>query len=97
MTTISFIDIATVISLVLTLYLSYKVIGFVVSVRKEKKKSRESLNSSIDGYDQICSATYALENERQANTGVHHKEEVYIERAKLISEKSDFFSFVKCD
>ena len=97
MTTISFIDIATGISLVLTLYLSYKVIGFVVFVRKEKKKSRESLNSSIDGYDQICRATYALENERQANTGVHHKEEVYIERAKLISEKSDFFSFVKCD
>lgn len=97
MTTNFFIDIATVISLVLAVYLFYKVKGFVVSVKKDREKRRERLCSSLDCYDQVCRATFALENERQSNMGVHHEEEVYIERAKLISERSDFFSFVKCD
>lgn len=92
---ISFIDIATLISLGLALYLAYSVFNSIASEKKRKEEKRKSRRSSLDDYDKVRSAAYKLENERQANSGIHQDEEVYIERAKRICEESDFFSLYK--
>lgn len=95
MTMISFIDIASIVVAGLALYLVYKVIAFIISVKKDKRESQKSLCSALDGYERVCNATCKLENERQTNSGVHLEEEVYIARAKYIAEKCGFFLLIK--
>lgn len=90
-----FINIATLISLGLALYLAYSVFDSIASEKKRKEEKRKSRRSSLDDYDKVRSAAYKLENERQANSCIHQDEEVYIERAKRICEESDFFSLYK--
>lgn len=91
------IDIIAVVSTIITVAILWSTIRDVRNnTKKDLRLKKTQAEIDLSDYDQIIRATHEIETERQRNQGAHFEDEtVYLNRAKLIREKSAFFSWVK--
>lgn len=91
------VNIFAVISCVVVLVFSYKIVIDITSYRRNRIKiaSKGSRTSEKSEYKKILEATHWLEHERQRNKGEHFEDEsVYLNRAQSIRTSTSFFSFI---
>ena len=81
------IDIIAVVSTIITVAILWSTIRDVRNnTKKDLRLKKTQAEIDLSDYDQIIRATHEIETERET---------VYLNRAKLIREKSAFFSWVK--
>lgn len=57
--------------------------------------SEKSMSSEKQAeYERIAAATKELEMDFQPNTGIHHPEEVYLNRAELIRKETHWYNMI---
>lgn len=90
------INIIATVSIVITVAILLRTIQDVRTAKKDLQMKETQAKADLSAYEQILRATHKLETEREKNQGTHFDDEsVYLNRAKLIREKSAFFSWVK--
>lgn len=90
------IDIIAIVSSIVSFAILWNTIRDVRNTKKNLRLKKTQTEINLSDYDQILRATHEIETERQRNQGSHFEDEtVYLNRAKLIREKSAFFSWVK--
>lgn len=92
-----FVNLVAIVSAIITVVIAFLMTRDVISERKKVKKisvPKEGGNEE-NRYKKILKATYWLEHERERNCGEHHSDEnVYLNRAEVMREKTPFFSYV---
>lgn len=87
---LNFIAVFAALAIVLAIF---KIVSDVIMSKKSKKLDSKD-DEFLSEYDGIVRRTYVVEHERQRNKGIRHREIVYLNRAKYIREKTQFFNFV---
>lgn len=90
------INIIAVVSTVITVAILWNTIRDVRNTKKDLRLKKTQADTDMSDYEQILRATHEIESEREKNQGTHFENEnIYLNRAKIIREKSAFFSWVK--
>lgn len=89
------INIISAISIVVALYAIIGIIRLNRANRREKERISNAISNDRDEYARIVFNTRHIVNQRQPNCGVHYDDEsTYINRARIIKDKTSFFKFV---
>lgn len=90
-----FINIATIITVVVTVIF---LISTIMDARKSKKEQDSMASKAHDNmtdYDKILRSTHWLENAREKNSGTHFEDEsIYLNKAKEIRTSSPLFNWI---
>lgn len=90
------INIIAVVSTVITVAILWNTIRDERNTKKDLRLKKTQADTDMSDYEQILRATHEIESEREKNQGTHFENEnIYLNRAKIIREKSAFFSWVK--
>lgn len=91
---LDWIDIMTIVATFIALYCIWDVVRTVNKQKKSQKQQRDDASCIQTEYDDILAITSAMENDRQKNCGQHFDEDVYLNRAHDILQRTRFFDWV---
>ncbi len=89
------INIISLFSVLISIYSVWAIVRLIKRNRMSKKHNETLLHGNDDEYSRIVANTHRIESSRQPNTGIHYDDEsIYIERGKIIKDKTVFFKLV---